>query len=631
MNPHRAEGRFSCDLRRPGARRLWFALVIAAAVSAGRADETSVVSAVYRFDAPRTESSGDCTRLTVTDCGQLHRIGEPAMPFRTARLLLPAGFTVGKVEVVPSAEPARIDGHWRIEYAGQPHSRLNAGESPFAAGDNRLIYASDAPYPASAAELISVQRMMGYDIALVRVFPIRYKPASGQLWFTPEVTLRLSLAPMPAGTEPPLRPPARKMAADRVAAFVDNPEIVRAETEKPSSAGGAAGSAFDYLLVTSSNLASAFEPLMERKKQDGLAVKVAFLETITNTISGRDVPEKIRNYIRQAYTNWGIAYVLLGGGTAILPCRYAYVRVDRAPQDSYLPTDLYFACLDGSWNGNGDRHWGEATDGDNGGDVDLLAEVYVGRAPVSTVEQAATFVEKTVRYETGAGASRTNALLMATYLGGFSTGPCQGAAMYKPLLPLLGRFRIDWLDDTPHELPQWTRTEALAALNRSPHVVLYNGHGTADILMRLHAADLKGLTNEWPFFLCSVGCSAAEFDHGKFWPDSIGESLVTGSRHGAFAAVLNARAGWFDPQYPWEYSGEFQTKLFEELLRRENVSLGFAHQRGKEDLAGQVERAGAMTYRWCYYGMTLLGDPHAPFRFAPAPVVKGSASKGAGE
>lgn len=155
-------------------------------------------------------------------------------------------------------------------------------------------------------------------------------------------------------------------------------------------------------------------------------------------------------------------------------------------------------------------------------------------------------------------------------------------------------------------------------MNRSPHVVLYNGYGNSDILMRMHTPDLARLTNQSPFLACSVGCNAAQFDHGKFWPDSIGEALINGSRYGAFAAVLNARAGWFDPQYPWEYSGEFEAKLFEELLRRGHVNLGMATQCSKEDMIGQIENRGAMTYRWCYYGITLLGDPHLPFH-SPTP------------
>ena len=615
MNPQVATTRSARDWRRHGVRWVAFCLSLASAAWAASGEEARTVVASYRFEEPQMESAGDYTRVIVPGCGQLNRIGEPALPFRTARLLLPPGCTVTQVTAESVSDALAIDGHWRVECAGLPHARPSVRREQFAPGENKGLYASDAIYPASTAELISIQRLAGQDIALVRLFPVQYKPASSQLLFTPEVTLRLALAPAPAEKEPRVQPPTLAQAVSRIATFIDNPEALPARALLESARVRAPPrEAFDYLLITSSNLTTAFQPLVERKIQDGLAVKVVTLESITNAVSGRDVPERIRNYIRQAYTNWGISYVLLGGGTTIIPCRTAYVRTILPPQDSYLPTDLYYACLDGSWNGNAGRHWGEATGGDNGGDVDLLAEVYVGRAPVATVEQARTFVDKTVRYETKGNANFTNALLMATFLGDFPSGPSQGAEMFQPLRLLLYGFQFEELDDQPHKQPQWMRTEALAALNRSPHVVLYNGHGSADILMRMHTYDLKGLTNQWPFLLCSVGCSAAEFDHGKFWPDSIGETFVNGSRYGAFAAVLNARAGWFDPQYPWKYSGEFQAELLKELLQRGHVSLGMANQLSKEALIGQVETKGLMTYRWCYYGITLLGDPHLPFQ-----------------
>ena len=573
--------------------------------------ESNTISLTLREEAPLVETNGHWLRITLPDGGQLHRVGEPAIPFRTARILIPPGCTVKRVEAIALTEPRVLESTGQIEAAGLAHCRPGRGKGDYGPDINRLIYGSDALYPAPAAELISVQRMAGYDIALVRVFPVQCHPASGRFVFTSQLNVQLQLAQAETNSEPPLRPPNRARAAEQVAAFVDNPQLLSSFQEHLETG---TTNAVDYLLVTSSNLASAFMPLVERKIQDGLAVNLTTIEEITNSVPGRDVPEQIRNYLRQSYTNWGIRYVLLGGATGIIPCRHAYVQAGLSPKDSYVPCDLYYACLDGSWNGNNDRHWGEPTDGDHGGDVDLLAEVAVGRAPVSNVEQVRTFVEKTLRYHTYGNPNRTNAVLMATFLGEFPTGPCQGADMFKGLIPLLDRWKLSYLDDRSQKLPQWSGKEAVTALNESPSLVFYNGHGNADILMRMRTPELKRLTNQWPFLVCSLGCSAGEFDHGKFWPDSFGEALVNGSSHGAFAAILNARAGWFDPQYPWRYSGEFQQKFFEELLRHGNRNLGLAHQRSKEDLIGQVENSGCMTYRWCYYEITLLGDPQLVFQ-----------------
>ena len=119
-------------------------------VLVGQADEKKMISAIYKFETPQMEINGDYVRLIVPGCGQLHRIGEPAMPFRTARLVIPSGCMVEKAEVVPLAESTPLEGHWRVEYAGQPHSRPPRGKAAFAPGDNRRIYASDAPYPSLA-------------------------------------------------------------------------------------------------------------------------------------------------------------------------------------------------------------------------------------------------------------------------------------------------------------------------------------------------------------------------------------------------------------------------------------------------------------------------------------------------
>ena len=69
---------------------------------------------------------------------------------------------------------------------------------------------------------------------------------------------------------------------------------------------------------------------------------------------------------------------VVGGDPAVVPVRGVYVQAGGVTETD-LPTDEYYACLNGPWNGNGDSNWGEANDGAGGGDIDLTAQVYVGR------------------------------------------------------------------------------------------------------------------------------------------------------------------------------------------------------------------------------------------------------------
>ena len=74
--------------------------------------------------------------------------------------------------------------------------------------------------------------------------------------------------------------------------------------------------------------------------------------------------------------------------------------------DYNIPSDMYFGCLDGSWDKDNDTIFGEAVypfpgpeNGTAGEEADFFAEVYIGRAPVDTLQEATNFVAKTIAYE----------------------------------------------------------------------------------------------------------------------------------------------------------------------------------------------------------------------------------------
>jgi hypothetical protein len=198
--------------------------------------------------------------------------------------------------------------------------------------------------------------------------------------------------------------------------------------------------------------------------------------------------------------------------------------------------------------------------------------------------------------------------------------------MVDPILPLFDGFEYEWLDDRPYTTPQWTREEAIEAMDRSPHLVVLVGHGTSDILVGeyspsrlIEAADLAGLSNVSPFLMYSVGCNVGQFDNLFFAPDCVGESLLQLPGHGAFAAVYNSRYGWYDPKLVSKFSGEFQYQFFRMVLEQGETRVGVANQMAKHELVGLVERNGLMTYRWCYYEINLFGDPHLSLQFEVGP------------
>lgn len=572
----------------------------------------------YVFAAPVVSDAGEgFLNVAIADGLPFSRPGEPVLPAKIARILLPPDAVVRGVSASPAAVEMRIALDAPVAFGRTPAPLASPHPVFIDDAPDPAIYASESPYPAQRAEFVSVQRLHGCAIAIVRVFPAQVLSADSLLVFWPRV--RVSVAydrPAPAKL-----PAARAAAATpssatearlaQVREFVDNPEALSADAPTPSrttvSAFPAeAPEAFDYLLVTAAALTNAFKPLVDHKVTAGLAVKVMTMEEILAGFSGVDNAAKLRACIAQAYETWGVTYVLLGGDVSTVPHRGAYARTSGYV-DNALPCDLYFACLDGSWNGDGDALWGEPTDGDDGGDVDLLAEVYVGRAPVETPAEATNFVAKTIAYADNRHPQVETALFLGEFLKSENGLDAQGGAGLDALLPSFVRHDVAWLDDRPVAGATWNVAAAIAALGAAPHLVAHNGHANRAYALRMANADIPQLENPHPFLLASTGCHAGAFDES----DCFAEEIVKLPEHGAFAAVMNSRFGWYNMVDPGRYSGQFVERLYARLLVSGDLAIGAAHQLAKHDMAGWVETDGTyMTYRWCYFETTLFGDPH---------------------
>lgn len=587
-----------------------------AARSAGSVGAQALTT-TCRFETPALTVDRDgYAQLTLPGCDDAAPPGYPRLPFRTVRLALPPGSGVSGVsEQTPST--CVMDGEWLAAFGRQP---LSVG-APTAGAETALrdapdpeAYASSEAYPPARVTLVSVQRLAGYDIAVLRVYPVQYLAAQRRFVFATEVTASVALAPAnPQEADRPglIRPSLRPHDLLQVSQAVDNPDsLATYQPEAALTATAMSASTCDYLLITRTALLPAFQPLVEQKQSAGLAVTAATMESITNLYAGVDDAEKLRAYIRYAYTNWGVRYVLLGGDITVVPYRGVYAYCAGVTHRS-MPSDLYFACLDGSWNHDGDTLWGEPTDGETGGDVDLLAEVYVGRAPVETPAEVTNFVARCL-----AAGQSPEAGFSSCFAGEYLfNGDAQGGNALDTLLPsFTGSFcPVSRLDDRPDLAAIWTAADALATLNRAPLLVAHFGHGSDTVydttVMRLVSSDLDALTNPHPFLLYSTACNAGAFDNDQWSGDCIAEGLLQRGTHGAFAVIANSREGWYDPTFEARYSGEFQGRFFVRLLAAHNAPLGEAHELSRQELIGKIEEAGSMPYRWCYFGLNLLGDP----------------------
>ena len=176
---------------------------------------------------------------------------------------------------------------------------------------------------------------------------------------------------------------------------------------------------YDYVIITTESLNDAItaSTFIEWKTLLGYKIKIVKItdDEITSQ-PGQDLPEKIRNFLRSYYQEWGINFVLIVGNHATIPMRYCYPDPTNHRFDIFdwtsgeCPTDYYYADLtdadEDSWDLDGDGYYGEYGD-----DLpDFNPEVYVGRIPTNDESRITYTLNKLVTFEQDTGDWKEHAL-----------------------------------------------------------------------------------------------------------------------------------------------------------------------------------------------------------------------------
>jgi hypothetical protein len=168
---------------------------------------------------------------------------------------------------------------------------------------------------------------------------------------------------------------------------------------------------YDLLIICPKKFKFPLRSLVRHKNKHNISTKIATLREIyTQTINGRDNAEKVKYFIKYAYDNSNISYVLLVGGKKWqlnswnCPVRYVQMGNDW---ESQILSDLYFADLYdskgnfSSWDSDGDGLYGEWYYGEQPDDthLDLKPEISIGRLPCRNRLEVRIMVRKIIRYE----------------------------------------------------------------------------------------------------------------------------------------------------------------------------------------------------------------------------------------
>ncbi|MCG2826156.1 MAG: C25 family cysteine peptidase, partial [Thermoplasmatales archaeon] len=388
--------------------------------------------------------------------------------------------------------------------------------------------------------------------------------------------------------------------------------------------------------------AYTFQDLASFKNTQGIATTIVTVENILNESIYwdsnplfNDTQAIIRNFITDAYLNWGIEYVLLGGdgdgadvggesGDNIIPVRTLYATAVDGDQGDQIPADMYYGCLDGNWNNDEDSYWGES------GEDDLYAEVYVGRAAVDSTTELSNFVMKTLAYEATQDTYLFDVWMVGEYLG--FGGVADYGGNYKDEIKdgslnhgyttvgIPAEYNVSTLYDRDYPGNDWPKSELIDIIDNNVHIINHLGHASVGYDMKLYNSDADALTNNRYFFGYSQGCYPGSIDgwhYGGYYTDydCIAEHFTTES-HGAFAFIANSRYGWGTYASTDGPSQHFDREFFDALFGENIRELGKANQDSKEDSIGFISDP---IIRWCYYEINLFGDPTVRIKDAVKP------------
>ncbi len=565
------------------------------------------VEYLYHFGNPSVRHSGEYQMFELNNTMLTALPGHPVLPYRQVNLMLPPGESAVSVEILFTDEVS-FPGTFNL-YPQQEVRPVSVGSSGSFLKDN-TIYSNNVSLPADPKGRLITAFLNGRSFALTTFTPVRYNPVSGKLTYYATARVIVHTAPDIKAAKALDNIALYSAEASKLADNKDQ-DHAYASIRQPSTNG------YDFLIITTSAFANSFTGLQANYLKEGITSLVVTRDSITSTMTGMDVPEKIRNFIIQEYQTHGIQYVLLAGDDELIPHRgfYCYVISGNGYSDQNIPADLYYSALDGNWNDDGDAFWGEP------GEDDLLPDVAVARMPFSNATELDHMLNKSYKYQFTPIAGEFRNILMAGE--NLWSNPDTWGSDYLELLKgehsdngytttgIPVDFDFDHLYD---ETTYWTGQDLINHLNLGRPMLNHVGHANETYVMKLSNNDitdanfygLNGIDHNFTI-VYTHGCLCGAFDYN----DCIAEKMVTINNFAA-AFVGNSRYGWFNEGQTEGPSAHLHREYMDALYTDSLNRIGSAHMESKIATASWVTAPGQWepgALRWCFYDCNVLGDP----------------------
>lgn len=220
--------------------------------------------------------------------------------------------------------------------------------------DNVNSYSSENISPIQAysgfssneiIEIEDVQTQRNTSFHWVKVSPIQYDHANKIVRAFTKIKYKVDFS---------------STSKSRIGGIIINPNPIEQDTISQ-----------EYIIISTNKYASAVSKFAKWKRNLGFNTKTILRDNWTSTT---EVKEQIRN----AHLNSNECYALIIGDHQDVPTYTSNLKPSEHIINSHF-TDLYFGCF--------------------GGSDDYLSDIYLGRLPVTTLNEANTIIDKIINYE----------------------------------------------------------------------------------------------------------------------------------------------------------------------------------------------------------------------------------------
>lgn len=323
--------------------------------------------------------------------------GQPILPEIVKSVELPFGVKNVNVEVTPN----NVQEYQIYQEIRPAPPYIIDNENSYASTfvKDEKLYASDTPFPS---DWYSYRVGCGLNannervtFVSIHVYPVRYTPALNKLYVADSTNIKISYDPAKSNPFPK-------------------------------------STTYNMVIIAPSKFSSALQKLVNHKNSKGVKTLLKTTEDIYKEYTGRDKPEQIKYFIKDAIETYGVTYVLLVGGLKskfyskprddpnqgtkgwYVPVRYnnfydnpAHPLQEESLQDPGVISDLYYADIykEGgefeNWDPNGDgiiAAWG-MPDVQNDTNIDMYPDISLGRLACTSLREVRDVVNKIIRYE----------------------------------------------------------------------------------------------------------------------------------------------------------------------------------------------------------------------------------------